>query len=64
VPIATYDVERVLDGGIGPEVFVVISFPHQDSISNFFNDSSYKAIIPLRDRAFSHLKFYITTERI
>lgn len=64
VPIATYDVERALDDANSPDVFVVVSFPNRDAIDNFFADSAYQAIVPVRDRGFSHLRFFITSERI
>ena len=64
IPIATYDVVQALDGADGPAVFVVISFPDKDAIDNLFADPAYKLIVPLRDRAFSHLRFYVTSERI
>ena len=64
IPIATYDVECALDTDDSPEVFVVVSFPSREAIDNVFADIAYKAIVPLRDRGFSHLRFYITSERI
>ena len=64
VPIATYDVERVLDDKQGAAVFVVVSFPNRQAIEDFFTDPAYQAIIPLRDKGFSHLRFYITSERV
>lgn len=64
VPIATYDVERAFDNADSPAVFIVISFPSRDAIENFFADSDYQAIVPLRDLGFSHLRFYVTSERI
>lgn len=64
IPIATYDVERALDGANSPEVFIVLSFPSRDAINNFFADSAYQALAPVRDLGFSHLRFFITSERI
>lgn len=64
VPIATYDVERVLDDKQGAAIFVVVSFPNRQAIEDFFIDPAYQAIIPLRNKGFSHLRFYITSERI
>ncbi len=64
VPVATYDVETALDGKDGPAVFAVISFPSRDAISAFFDDPSYLAIVPLRDRGFSHIRYYVTNERL
>ncbi|MFA0813736.1 DUF1330 domain-containing protein [Microbulbifer epialgicus] len=64
VRIASYDVEEALDGGRSPKAFVVVSFPDREAIYAFFNDPAYQAIIPLRDKAFAHLRFFITSERI
>ncbi len=64
VPIATYDVEKTLDGCDGPSIFSVISFPSRQSIEAFFADPAYQAIVPLRDKGFSHLRFHITSERV
>jgi len=64
VTIATYDVERSLDGADSPAVFIVISFPIRTAIDNFFADHDYQNIVPSRDLGFSHLRFYVTSERI
>lgn len=64
VPIATYDVEKTLDEQAGPKVYSVVSFPSRQSIDEFFADAAYQAIVPFRDKAFSHLRFHITSERI
>ncbi len=64
IAIATYDVERSLDGAESPAAFMVVSFPSRAAIDDFFADSAYQSIVPLRDLGFSHLRFYITSERI
>ena len=64
VPIATYDVERTLDPLESPAMFIVMSFPSRDSIDDFFHDEAYQAIVPLRDKGFSHLRFHVTSERL
>ncbi|MGB0834380.1 MAG: DUF1330 domain-containing protein [Psychrobium sp.] len=64
IPIATYDVEQALDNQPCAEVFVVVSFPDRQAIDDFFAAPEYQAIIPLRDLGFSHLRFYITSERV
>jgi len=64
IPIAIYDVEQALDDADSPAIFVVVSFPTRNAIDNFFADSAYQAIVPVRDRGFSHLRFFITSERI
>lgn len=64
VPIATYDVEKTLDEQDAPSVYSVISFPSRQAIDAFFADKAYQAIVPIRNKAFSHLRFHITSERI
>jgi len=64
VPVATYDVEKAMDGANSPTVFVIVSFPSRAAIDAFFSDPAYKEIVPLCDRGFSHLRFYVTSERI
>ena len=64
VKIATYDVERTIDGLDGPKVFIVMSFPTRESILALFEDPAYKSIVPLRDAGFSRIRFYVTSERI
>ena len=64
VPIANYDVEKALDELESPAMFSVVSFPTRESIAQFFDDIAYKAMVPIRNKAFSHLRFYVTSERI
>lgn len=65
IPIATYDVEKALDDNPQkPAVFAVLSFPSRASIEAFFQDPDYLAIVPLRERGFNHIRFYVTSERI
>jgi len=64
VVIATYDVEQALDDKESAAVFIVVSFPSREAIDELFKDKSYQAIVPLRDKGFSHIRFYVTSERI
>ena len=64
VPIASYDVESVLDGGNKPAVFAVLSFPNREAIQALFNDPAYLELVPERDRGFSQLRYYTVNERI
>ncbi len=45
-------------------VFAVLSFPSSDAITALFNDPAYLALVPERDRGFSHLRYYTVSERI
>lgn len=64
VPIATYDVEAALDQQPAPDVFVVVSFTTRGAIQAFFDDPAYQALIPVRDKAFAEVRFYVTSERV
>ncbi len=64
VPVAKYDIESALDGDKAPAIMAVMSFPHREAISQFFDDVDYQALIPLRNLAFSHVRFFIGNEKI
>lgn len=64
IPIASYDVERVLDNDDKAASFAVLSFPSRQHIDALFDDPSYQALIPERDQGFSHLRYYVVSERI
>ena len=64
MPVATYDVDTALIGDKKPGVFVVLSFPTREAIDGLFNDPAYQALIPLRDRGFSDVRFYVVNERV
>lgn len=64
VPVATYDIETVLDGGEKPAVYAVVSFPDREAIKNLFNDPDFEALAPLRERGFSHIRYFIANERV
>jgi len=64
LPIATYEINTVLDSETKPGAVVVMSFPNQDSIHNLFEDPSYQDLITIRDKAFSNIRFFICNEKI
>jgi len=64
VPVATYDVQSVMDDSDKAAAFAVISFPSRVAIGALFRDPAYVALIPERDRGFSHLRYYVVNERI
>jgi len=64
VPVATYDVQSVMDDDEKAAVFAVISFPTQAAITALFSDPAYVALLPERDRGFSHLRYYVVNERL
>ena len=64
VAVAKYNVETALDEADKPSMVAVMSFPDRASIENLFNDPEYKKLIPLRDLAFSDVRFFICNEQI
>lgn len=64
VPVATYDVDQPLGETNQSAIFGVISFPSSEAIHNLFLDPDYQAIVPVRERGFSRIHFYIVNERI
>ena len=64
VVVATYDVECALDDKAKPAVFMVVSFPSREAIDSLFTSEAYQAIVPLRDKGFEHIRFYVTSERL
>ena len=63
-PVATYDVDTALIGDKKPGVFAVLSFPTREAIDRLFSDPDYQALIPLRDRGFSDVRFFVVHERV
>lgn len=57
--IHKYFVKELIMSDEAPEVVTVIEFPEKESINNFFNCEDYKALIPSREKAFSHLELLI-----
>ncbi len=64
IPVATYDVEKAIDSGEIPSVFAVMSFPNRDSVHELFNDPEYQKLIPLRDKGFKSIRYFICNEKI
>mgnify|MGYP000265027438 CR=1 FL=1 len=63
VPVATYNVEKALDEQEKPSIFAVFSFPARKSIDALFSDPEYQALIPARDLAFNHLRYFVVNEK-
>ncbi len=62
VPVANYKVQSVLDSGDKPAMIGVFSFPSPEAIQDLLvNDPDYQKIVPLRDKGFSSIRFFICT---
>ena len=64
VPVATYTVDTPLDNQQSAGLFAVVSFPDKRAIDNMFADPDYHALIPQRNQAFSHLRYYVVNEKL
>jgi len=64
VPVASYDVEHALDGGTHSAVFAVLSFPSRNAIDALFSDPAYQALVPVRDLGFTHIRYYVVSEKV
>lgn len=64
VRVAQYGVESATDGGDKPAAYAVFSFPNSDAIQNLlFNDPDYQNIIPLREKAFKSIRYFVCHEQ-
>jgi len=64
IPIASYDVEIALDSAAHPSRFAVISFPNRQAIRALFEDPAYQALIPHRDKAYHHIRYFVVNEKL
>jgi len=64
VRIANYTVESAIEGGDKPGAIAVFSFPNPGAIQDLlFNDPEYQKIVPLRDRGFKSIRFFVCGEQ-
>ncbi len=59
-PLQKIEVDHVLVGDEKPDLIAVTEWPDKQKVLEVFDSEDYKAIIPLRARAFSHLSVYIS----
>ncbi len=60
VPVASYNVDSVMDAGAKPAVIGVFSFPSQQAIQDLLvNDPDYQQLVPFRDKGFSDIRFFV-----
>jgi len=65
VPVASYNIESVLDSGDKPAAIAVISFPNRAAIQDLLvNDPDYQKLIPLRDKGFKSIRYFVCNEKI
>jgi len=65
VPLARYSVESMIDSVEKPAAFAVISFPSKNAIQDLLvNDPDYQKLIPLRDKGFKSIRFFVCNEQI
>ena len=65
VPVASYNVETAMDSGGNPAVIAILSFPNREAIQELLvNDPDYQQLIPLRDKGFKSIRFFVCNEQI
>ena len=64
-PVASYNVETAMDSGENPAVVAILSFPNREAIQELLvNDPDYQQLIPLRDKGFKSIRFFVCNEQI
>tara|TARA_B110000211_G_C14066185_1_gene547758 strand:- start:716 stop:1018 length:303 start_codon:yes stop_codon:yes gene_type:complete len=61
--ISVFFTEEVLFGDNIPETLAVIEFPDAESIRNVINSGDYKKGIPLREKCFTELNYFIGNKK-
>ncbi len=61
-PVKTFKTSSALDHGHALQVAILYSFPDQQSIDNLFSDPEYIKLIPVREKAFSEIRYTILEE--
>ena len=65
VPVASYNVESAFDSEEKPAVIAIFSFPSPEAIQDLLiNDPDYQQLIPLRDKGFKSIRFFICNKPI
>jgi uncharacterized protein (DUF1330 family) len=63
VPVANYNVESAIGSEEKPAVIAIFSFPNREAIQDLLiNDPDYQQLIPLRDKAFKSIRFFVCNE--
>ena len=63
VPVASYNVESAIDSEEKPAAIAVFSFPNREAIQDLLiNDPDYQQLIPLRDKGFKSIRFFVCNE--
>ncbi len=65
VPVASYNVEAAIYTQEKPAAFAVFSFPSREAIQNLLvDDAEYQKLIPIRDKAFKSIKYFVCSEKV
>jgi len=60
VELKNYIVKENLGQGEKPDFVVILEYPSYEAAKNTFTSDEYKAITPLRDKAFKKVKILLT----
>ncbi len=58
----TFVVKETLQAGPQPTAFAISVFPNSEAVKKLFDDPEYKKLIPMRDKAFSEIRYFLTEE--
>jgi len=65
VKVSGYNVEASVGSDEKPAMIGIFSFPNREAIQNLLvNDPEYQKIVPLRDKGFKSIKFFIGSESV
>ena len=57
-----YPIVQTLMGDEKPNFILVVEFPNQTSLHQLFTSEDYKKLVPYREKAFSKINVFISTE--
>lgn len=57
-----YPIVQTLLGEEKPDFILVVEFPDQQSLQQLFTSEEYKNLVPYREKAFSKINVFISTE--
>jgi uncharacterized protein (DUF1330 family) len=59
VPVAKYQIKERIIGTGEAQFVVVMEFPSVEVIKNLFESEEYKALLPIRDKAYTSLNVFL-----
>lgn len=63
VTLARHPIAAAFIGDLEVDVVAIVEFPSQSAFDEVFESEEYKALIPLRERAFSKLHAFVSNSK-